>query len=475
MTRFFRRNSRLFLLIFMAVLMIVFVVGDVINNAANSVDRFDETIGHVWGHEVRLSDINRAQADARLAANLGLNVPGVIADSERERSLGWYLLEREAERMGVRVSEEYVRELLRSRQISDDVFTAVRQRTGHSRAAAFEALGRLLAASVLFQMQAESVMGESLPAVEHEYQRTTQSAQVKISVIDSAAFLDSVPEPTEEELQAEFEAGRDRFDEHAEGELRFGYRRPDRVRIEYVTIDPESIVDLVTISEKEARRFYEENAARYRKRAETPLDLPGAEPQLVQQTYEEVRDTVRETVRMMKAIREAQKIVNAIQENARRPWDNAPKGADGKRLPPPADEQPSLADIAREYGDEYPIQMETTDWLSAEQIAALPALGRATCEVERQSFAAADTILHVAPLVPDDDESPLPVLRIGEPGPVLLNTRFAPSGRTEPYQAFAFRVIDVQPSAPPESLDEVRDKVIQNVKRIKAQQMAGDY
>ena len=475
MTKFFRRNSRLFLLVFMAVLMIVFVIGDVINNAANSVDRFDETVGSVWGREVKLTQTRRARADATLAANLGLNVPGVIANSDLDRNLGLYLLQQEAARMGVRIGEEHVRALLRSQRIPDDVFTAVRQRTGHSRAAAFDALGRMLSAAVLFQIQTEAIFGESLPTVEHEYQRTTQSAEVQLSVIDSGAFLENVEPPTEAELQAEFDAGRDRFDDHQAGELRFGYRLPDRVRIEYVTVDPEQIVESVTISEKDALRYYEENATRYRKRADSALDLPGAEPQMIQQTYEEVRETVRETVRTLEAIQEAQKIVNAIQQDARRPWDNAPKAPDGTRLAPPVEKQLSLAALRDKYAGKYPIQVETTDWLTQEDLVSIPNLGRATCVVDRQAFGVVDAVLHVDPLVSPDDASALPVLHLGEPGPVLINTRFAPSGRTEPYQAFAFRVLEVAPSAPPASLDEVRDKVVQNVKRAKAQQTAGDY
>jgi len=65
-------------------------------------------------------------------------------------------------------------------------------------------------------------------------------------------------------------------------------------------------------------------------------------------------------------------------------------------------------------------------------------------------------------------------LRPGEPGPVVQNILRGPSGEIRPTQSYAFRVIQAVPSGPPASLDEVRAKVIEDVKLLKAHALAGE-
>jgi hypothetical protein len=63
---------------------------------------------------------------------------------------------------------------------------------------------------------------------------------------------------------------------------------------------------------------------------------------------------------------------------------------------------------------------------------------------------------------------------VNEPGPVVLETRKAEhTGTVIPYQAYVFRVVRVEPAGPPESLDDVRDEVVANVKQIQAFELAG--
>jgi len=77
---------------------------------------------------------------------------------------------------------------------------------------------------------------------------------------------------------------------------------------------------------------------------------------------------------------------------------------------------------------------------------------------------------------PTPDER-LPVLRVLEPSDLLQNRTQNGTlrGPDEPYQAFVFRVVEVQPSGPPASLDEVRDQVVADYRLLKAYELAGRY
>ena len=57
--------------------------------------------------------------------------------------------------------------------------------------------------------------------------------------------------PTASEVQAHFEANRERF------------RRPERANIDYVVLDIDALARTVTVSQEDLRRYYDENASRF--------------------------------------------------------------------------------------------------------------------------------------------------------------------------------------------------------------------
>lgn len=469
--KFFRRHSRIVLLAFMAVLMVVFVIGNAIGRGFGG-GNYNAKIGTAFGEPVTLADLRAADRDFQVAASLGLVPLGLdrlqfVSDNARDVSLAICLLKREAQRIGIVIQPSQIKALLQQRGVNDYQFNTLRDRFGLSRDGMYMAAARILAVGVLFRQAAQPAMMVPLPQLQRAYRDFAQTARVKVSLLAAGAFIPQVPPPTEEQILAAFEAGKDRETSHTDEELVFGYKLPDRVQIEYLTVDPAAIEDLVMIREADARQFYEDHQSKYQKPAEGPLSIDTGSPTMVPQTYEEVRPQVREAVRSLEAIKDAQRLINAAHAEAAGPWELADKTAvDVDRLE-------TFAALAQRFSKQYPVQYEKTGWLSRDEFNKIAVLAGSVVTIEGQRFTAADLAFHAGGLGGDDDvPEALPRLALLEPSPVLMTYRVNATGNTAPYQPVMFRVVGVKPSAPPASVDEVRDQVIADLKTSEAYKLA---
>lgn len=470
MTKFFRRHSRIFLLLFMAVLMVVFVIGQAVGRSGRGGQMADAEIGTAHGEPVRQSDLRTASADFEIASMMGMLPRGLgplhyLAD-QNDLALTVHLLSREAHDLGISVSQAQIMQLLKQNGIQDAQFDAVRERYKISRDGLLASLSRTMAIGVLFRTQLEAALAVPLPQLELAYRDRAQRASVKVSVIDAEAFLDQVDPPTEEQLQAQFEAGKDRETKHTPEATEYGYRLPDRIKLEYLTVDPTQIEDLVMIREVDAKRFYEVNKSKYKKQVAGPAGVDTANTPTVQETYEEARDQVREAVRSLEAIKEAQRLINSIQAEARREWTAASKkGAE------PAE---SFEALASRFSTQYQVKWQTTGWIERSDFMTVPVLGTASFSDEGKRVQASTMAFDVEGLATDETDETAKTLKVNEPSPVFVTYRINATGHSQPYQAVVFRVTGVKPAAPPDSLDEVRDKVTEDVMMQEAFDKAGN-
>lgn len=466
-TRRIRDNSRVLMLIAMALLLVVFLLGDVINSMSHSGGEQNFAVAKVFGRTLRARELAALHQDQRIAASFQIGTPPVWADSDAQVSDGRALLILEAEHLGVRVPREQVIQMLAQAQVPGTYLEEVRRQTGRSLNSIYDAIGRVLATRTLYAMQLEAALTESLPRLEKLYRDQNQIADVLLSIIDAKALLDEVPEPTEEQLLEHFEQFKDRTPAHTEDELVFGYRSPDRVQVEYLTVDPAEIQPSVRVSRREAEAFYEANRPRYVRPLEGPQpDSPEAGPPQVQMTFEEAEPRVREDARAAKAIEEAQRLVNEMLEAARREF----------RADADPQTQAALFTAIRErFRDRHPIAHRTTALATAAELRTELGFGRAQLLIGRRSISAVDLALRVQGIVEPQEGDELPLLALYEPAPDPgIEARPDPTGRPVPYQAYMFRVIQVSPAGPPASLDEVRDQVRADWKLARAHELAGE-
>src|SRR5262249_26971284 len=126
----------------------------------------------------------------------------------------------------------------------------------------YDSAARFFAVRSFADLQAAAV-GASLPELEVNYRDQREQVAIAYSVLDAHAFLDDVPEPAEDELKALFEEAKNRVSAHQEDKLVFGYQLPDRVQIEWITLDPKRIEDQVQIRETQVRDWFNEHRDKY--------------------------------------------------------------------------------------------------------------------------------------------------------------------------------------------------------------------
>lgn len=467
LTRMIREKGRVLVLVVMALLLVSFLLQDAIESGGRG-DQFNPPVARAFGRTVYMSDLDHARRDITIANSLRIPAPRVMARTERESQVGWYLLLTEAEQLGVTVSRDEVIRLLRESQVPPEHIEAIRTSTGRSLNAIYEAIGRVLAARTLFGYQMEVALGESLPRLEALYLRQNQNATVALSVLNSRAFLPQVEEPSDAELEEFFERCKDRPREHTEEELVFGYLVPERVRIEYLTVDPADAQPRVRISRREAQMFYEIHRDRYVKPLEgPPTEDEADQPVEVPMPFDEAEPQAREDARAHKAIEEAQRLVNEMYEEAVR------------TITPdtPAEEVAGAFEALREkYSARYPVRIHTTELLDRNALANVPGIGQAQATVRSRSTGLTDIVFRVQGLAtPESEEDERALLSLNAPAPVALDTRPWPDGQTRPYQAYLFRVVEAVPAGPPASLDAVREEVRADWRLAQAHALAGEH
>jgi hypothetical protein len=475
-SRIFRKYSRVLLLVFMSLLLVVFLIGDVIGRARYSGTAEDYEVGQAFGEPVHQSQIRRAELDFDVAGRI-IRAPRINSTDPQERGLAKYLLMEEARRAGIHVGRNEIIAGLRDAPGASAVLSGIRRETGRSLNSIYDAAARVQATMVLVSYQLGAAAGVSLPELERAYRDANQEARVLISVIDSKPLAEQVPEPTEEELQAHFEEAKDRKTEHTEEALVFGYRIPDRVQIEYLTVDPAQIEESVYVSRKETENYYQDNQHKYTKPVEdtSSFGFEDAQPRQVPMTYEEAEEQVREDCRRAKAIREAQALVNAIHEEALRPWISTALAEDGTHQAPPQEALVPFTELQATSSSKYPVIYKKTELVTQNEVRLEPGFGRASVVIDRVPVRTATLAFRVEGLAAASKDDPTPILRLNEPSPVVIESRRTdPVADLEPYQAYLFRVVRVEPTGPPASLDNVREELVKDVEQRKAFEFAGE-
>jgi hypothetical protein len=470
--KFFRKYSRVLVLVLMSLLLVIFLLDPVLMRRGNGDGLSREKLGTAFGRTITLGDLNRAKADVELLRNLNFPVQ-VFGPGDSDSHLTALLLMEEADRLGIRFGQQQALEELRRRQVPDFLIDRLRETQRRSLASIYDAVGRFLACFTAAQLHV-SAARESEPRLESAYRLFQQTARVRLSVIESRALRSRVPPPSEEELLAFFEAGKNRETRHTADALVFGYRRPDRVRLEYLTIDPAPLEARVRISEREARRHYEQNRAHYAALLRT--ETAPATPPEFDQLSQELRERIRSDARRARAIAEAHQRINTMLEEARIPWAGQPIDKDGYRTVPPSGTLIEFTALRDKHAREYPVEYGRTELIAASDVTLEPGIGQARVGVGEASLPLSQVVTRVKGLyTPQPHETFVPI-NVNEPSPdPAVVYRPDPLSRSpQPYHMYLFRITEVAPAGPPDSLDEVREQVLKDYTLSRAHELAGE-
>lgn len=467
-----RKYSNTLLMIFMSILLVAFLLPPNMFSGGQGGPGAIE-LGTAFGQPVYSTDVQRAGNAYRLAQAARMAMLPFPLDE-----LDVCLLVREAEQAGITVGPDYVAAQLDTEQnpAAAQMVARLQQRYGISRDDLFAQIGKWMAVDHLARQQLEAT-GVSAARLEAMYALESQEADVTASVITAEGLLHNVPEPSEEQLQAFYEEARNRDPNHTADGLQFGYLQPPKVKVEYLTVDAQQLRDDIRVREREAREQYEQDPTRYQTPDMNAPRLDDGRPPMRQLTFEEAEERVKSDLRLVRAREAAQRAVNDMHAELIAPWLGSRQDDAGFREAPPADQQVDFARMKEEFSRTVPVTLVQTDWLTPTDLARSP-IGRAQHRVSnRETMTAAQLAFRVPGLFEpgEDPETRRGMLNVMEPSPVLITRAFNMQTRQmdgAPTQAFIMRVVDVKPAGPPESLDVVRDQVVEDWKLTQAYALA---
>ncbi len=276
--------------------------------------------------------------------------------------------------------------------------------------------------------------------------RSFAKVDADIVVIKAAPQLDDAA-PSEAAIEQQFEAYADLVP--GEGEKGFGYRLPDRVKLEWMTVPLDSVRRMIEASDRL-------NGVALRKhwRLNPAGRFPGVD------TSQPVPDIVRTDLLDELADETMNEISRFGYDRLRAQRRGLPE--DGGYLVLGSDWEQrrlSFTQLAQDIQGEFEVDLpsyESTgqEWLEIDDLGDLPGFGRA-----------ATTKFGPAPVGLGDLVAAAKEFG-GSTTLVVQEDVAAPPLRDVAGDVYLFRIIDTDASRPPESADEVRDQVIADLRRF---------
>lgn len=403
--------------------------------------------------------------------------------------LQYLLLVHEAEKIGVTPDDRpdgVVQQLLQAARLSDQTSleTFCMSRDISSRYLRY-VLGRYSMVVRAREMAATAVQ-ISQPALEHAVMDEHATVQAAYVTLKTGKIPPDVKTPLSDELKKQFELYKDQLPNQPEPPLinghryPFGYKYPDRVKIEYLqvpyaavreTVAPRTAKDKADVAQA-AFDYYAAHQEEFLAPAATaPATAPTTGSATAPATstapaerkvkpFTEVRQQLIEAQIDRRAETRLQEIADRARTLAAAPWK--PESAQSDfRAPLPRESWVPLAAIAAQLEKQYTVKVTPRSpegWLTAPDLTKLSGLGEARLFVPNgEPLEVAELALHVRELDKNQSGKYLRLaLQQGVTGPILTDSS---------RNAYVYRVTDSQATHTPRDYDEVRDQLVYDLRR----------
>ncbi len=470
MMKFFRKHNKKLLAVFMVLLMIVFLGGSALDSmlrVSGNQDVATSRLGvityfdHAWVEET-----------AQILASLGLDWQRPLGIQEPLESTDWILLVREAETLGLESDIERVQSGLLDSEGVSEIARRLRKKP--------ERILLALAEYNAIQDTALAIGSAITPSeatVLSGARSSLDKVKINIVLLPATALLDEEAECTEEQIQTQFEVYRDR--EPGAG-LAFGYYVQPAVQVQYIKVDHEALSKSIRVVnlEKKAKEYYKERRDRrefLRPPDESDTDASEVEGPVQEKsshlTWVEGRDIAEEGVRKLEATDLASRIADWLVRYLNEPWLSQERTEESYKIQP--------EDVARlEYYEQvltrfpksltFPdaVSTGTTDFFARAEADDVPEIGKALFVSQRagsyETFA--NLAFRTQTIVPE-----IPSGKGTNPSDYLatFQTSRYPL-RDANRNVFLFRVVDCRPGHIPDSVEEVRQRVVDDVRLLQA-------
>jgi hypothetical protein len=439
------------LAIFGVLLMITFLIPQAFDRFSAQAGASGAVIATVGdGEKIRGADFERARRELAVLSKTRSGILDLVKTPEH-----WLLLVREAERAGLVGADRAAFVPLGAGQVmrlTDDFIADLQTLTGERD----PAVVRGTYAKLIGVSQLMSLLGSggvySDQRLKGEAERLLHQVQAQVIVLQ--ADPDKVQfEPTEEQILQQMNAYADKLP--GEGETGFGYKLPNRVKLEWLKISQDSVRNLVESSDAFSgvaqRVHWKRNP---NKTFPAPPTGEGAAEAEVPQSVKDdlLAQLTRE--RMDDIVRDA---VNQLRFNRR----GLPEKDGYVELPPDWDQrklglQVLAESLRQKHGIDLPEYHSTGDaWTPISEVGTLEGIGPASTDK------LGNVPIRLNQLVETAKEFN------GQRGLVAIQKDVAgPPLRGTDGSMYLFRIIAADPTRTPSSVDEVRDKVITDLKRV---------
>jgi len=497
MYKHIQNYKKLLLAVFGTLLMIAFLLPVGMGGGSQN----DPEIGKIDGEGVRASSLragamewefltrnvivaSEGQQQQRQPISMGAEALGAYAEDQIQKNPEMYfLLLDEARRKGTAVSQDGVETRLRNGGVFV-VDPSTRQPVEFTKLTDARLIGQTRqAVSNVYAIRAHFNQIAGAVKVTEPLRQMVMASEfqtVRVSAVDFPAskFTDTIAAPTTQEVTAHFEKFADLDARATEtNPLGFGYRYPDRVQLQYVELPQAELRRAVLQSrpidrwEVEAIRYYNKNqnlfpSTRPLTEVTDGFSLGTSSTKPTTRPFEEVRDTALDAVMKPEIGKLSERVLRQMSETLRKDHQAfhaaggataipvgvaAPTTRPVSSLGVPVDSfeylQKLAAKVQTEFGVLPTVVSRSSDWLTAEQLRAMPGIG--TSRTDDATFASMAT-QNVEAFLPDTLKDAPGTLALYEPSPVLKDFN---------NSAYVFRVTAVRPAGRPESLADVAQRV----------------
>ncbi|HUV40245.1 MAG TPA: hypothetical protein VMW23_00460 [Sedimentisphaerales bacterium] len=293
-----------------------------------------------------------------------------------ESDIYWILLTSEAQRAGIRVSNEMVGRHLA--QIIPRIFpqatyarviTPIISRTGADEQKILSTFGKALAVLEYARAMCSAEDYTDLE-IRHKASWENETLEVEFMRIESAKFSDSQQQPSEEQILEHFNKYRDISpgDVSEENPYGFGYKLADAASFEYMAIKLDDVSSIVTApTHEEMEEYYEKNRAQFTQEIPADPNDPNSLTTTETRSYAEVADSISQLLKTNRIDAKADAILQEAKTISEAQWQPGDTEQVGDNRP-----AVNYEVIAGQVGGKYPIKVYSgrTGLLSADDIRA---------------------------------------------------------------------------------------------------------
>ncbi|UCE60026.1 MAG: hypothetical protein JSU63_21610 [Phycisphaerales bacterium] len=489
MLKFFRKYNKMLLAFFMVLLMVVFVGGSALQglltpNVSRTVAESD--LGSIGGEHFR-----EAEAITRILGAMGMNWTQPMGPGHTPlEKVDWILLTREVQKYQTQASIPAVKAGFQDENLDaliDGVSRQLRVKPNH--------IYQAIAQYKSVQVAAQAVAGAAIPSaaeVRVAARDRLSKVKVRVVVLPAAAFADEQREFSEEELQEHWSKFSDAKPERG---LNFGYYVEPALSVQYIKIDLGVLAEQIRIAnhEKRAKRYFDESRESdpaFRRPPEEDAepdeaDLEGPpqsaqeEPKSPYLDWEEAKAAAMDIVRRQHAEEAAERIAIWLCHYDAEEWLEVQRERTGYK--PAPEKVASLDYYDRIVGQipptiSYPeaVTVVKTDEFFRADVHEVEGIGFATYGSGRSGARPMPFATLAFRSQPVAEQVPF------ESG--ASYTDYLSQYQTCPYpltdaegNRYVFRPVSATPGHASESVDEVRERVVEDLQLLRGYELAQSW